>query len=323
MSPELAAAQRDYAEATTPPQGVVGEEGWFSRALRKYDEAKEGARQWARDMGEAVGITLWDPPAAQSARERESKAFAGRPEAESARRYAKGYDIGHGVQNVSGEAGAETGERTADTAIAAAEAETGGRIAGAAIGGVKGLSRGVRGIAAEAKTADQAIEAAQAEARVSRATARAEASETRLLPAGRETTATRDEVARFRGTGRERGLAFDEHLAEAHGGTPQSRINTPLGARVHDVGSVPTGTATEMAIEGKNYLRFRTVGGQAVRGEVLLTPEIKQQLSKDVLWIREGRKAGVHRIVQWEFAGAAPSPELAKALQRWGLPYVH
>ena len=78
-----------------------------------------------------------------------------------------------------------------------------------------------------------------------------------------------------------------------------------------------------MAVEGKNYLRFRTVGGQAVRGQVLLTSEIKQQLYKDVLWIREGRKAGVHRIVQWEFAGAAPSPELAKALQRWGLPYVH
>ena len=79
MSPELAAALQDYAEATEPPQGVIGEEGWFSRALRKYAEVKEGARQWARDMGEAVGIKLWDPSAAQSVRERESKAFSGRP----------------------------------------------------------------------------------------------------------------------------------------------------------------------------------------------------------------------------------------------------
>jgi hypothetical protein len=323
MSPELAAAQRDYAEATAPPQGVVHEEGWFSRALRKYDAAKQRAKQWARDMGEAVGIKLFDPPAAQSVRDIESKAFSGRPEAEAARAYARGYDIGHGVQQISGDVGSEAGERTADAAIATAEAEAGGRLAGAAVGGVRGLTRGVRGAATEVKTTEQAIEAAQADARLSRATARAEVSEPKLLGAGRETTATREEVARFRGTGRERGGAFDTHLAEGHGGTPQARVETQLGPRVHDVGGVPTGTATQMAVEGKNYLRFRTVQGQALRGEVPLSDAIRRQIYKDVLWVREGRKAGVHRVVQWEFAGAPPSADLANALQRWGLPYVH
>ena len=144
----------------------------------------------------------------------------------------------------------------------------------------------------------------------------------RLLGEARPTTLTREQVARFRGTGQERGAAFDQYLREVHGGA-SSAVETQLGRRVHDVSKVPTGTATEMAIEGKNYLRFRTVEGQAVRGQVPLTGEIRSQVYKDVLWTRAGRKMGVDRLVQWEFAGAGPSAELAKALQQWGLPYVH
>jgi hypothetical protein len=77
-----------------------------------------------------------------------------------------------------------------------------------------------------------------------------------------------------------------------------------------------------MAVEGKNYLRYRQVAGETVKGSVQLSAEIRTQINKDVLWIREGRKLGVHRTMQWEFAGAGPSSELAQILQRWGIAYV-
>jgi len=77
-----------------------------------------------------------------------------------------------------------------------------------------------------------------------------------------------------------------------------------------------------MALEGKNYLEFRTVQNRIVTGEVPLTAEIRNQVYKDVLWIRAGRQQGIHRIVQWEFGGAPPSAELPKFLTHWELPIV-
>ena len=144
----------------------------------------------------------------------------------------------------------------------------------------------------------------------------------RMLAPGGKTSMTREQVARFRGAGRERGRVFNQHLAEAHRGRPESSRMTPLGKRVHDVGDIPTGTRTEMAVEGKNYLRFRRVGGRTIRGEVPLTEQLRLQIHKDVLWMREGRQVGVERLIQWEFAGAPPSGELALLLQHWGIPYV-
>jgi len=145
----------------------------------------------------------------------------------------------------------------------------------------------------------------------------------RLLDAGGETSLTREQVARFRGTGRERGNLFNQYLAEANKGTREVYAETQLGARFHDVGDIPTGTATKLRVEGKNYLKFKFVNGQAVAGEVPLTAEIHTQIYKDVLWIREGRKIGENRVVQWDFGGAPPSRRLAEMLDFWGLPYVH
>jgi hypothetical protein len=77
-----------------------------------------------------------------------------------------------------------------------------------------------------------------------------------------------------------------------------------------------------MAFEGKNYLKWRSIAGAKVRGEVRLTSEIRRQIYKDVLWTREGRVQGVHRVVQWDFPGAPPSQALKNFLERWGFPYV-
>jgi hypothetical protein len=177
-----------------PPQGVVAEEGWFSQAVRKYGEYRDAAKSWARDMGEAVGIKLFDPPAAQSARQEAAKALAGRPEYENARRYAKGYDIGHGAQDVSGAVGAVSGEGAAEVAISAGEAEVGGRVAGGTIGAVKGVAGAGRAAATEARAAEEAIEAAQAEAKAGRAAGRAETAETRLLSPGPSSGSTATQI---------------------------------------------------------------------------------------------------------------------------------
>jgi hypothetical protein len=148
-------------------------------------------------------------------------------------------------------------------------------------------------------------------------------SEAKALPRGAETTLTKEQVARFSGSGRERGIAFNKYLTQSHGGNSEVYVNTQLGKRVHDVGEIPINSITEMAIEGKNYLRFRKINGELIQGEVPLNNSIQTQIYKDVLWIWEGRKLGIHRIVQWEFAGAGPSSALSNALQYWGLPYVY
>jgi len=144
----------------------------------------------------------------------------------------------------------------------------------------------------------------------------------RLLPAGRPTTLTREQVARWRGTNQARGQVHGQHLAEFSGGRTEVGVDTALGRRIHDARAAQE-TLTELAFEGKNYLRWRTVGGTRVQGSVPPSAQIRTQIHKDVLWIREGRKLGIHRVSQWDFPGAPPSPELASLLERWGLPYVH
>jgi RHS repeat-associated protein len=144
--------------------------------------------------------------------------------------------------------------------------------------------------------------------------------ELKLLAAGGETSLSLEQVRRVRGGSKARGTAFEEHLAQLHGGRREVVESTPLGDRRQDLRS-DTST-TQLAIEGKNYLRFRTVGGQVIEAQVQLTPELRKQIRKDFLWVREGRKMGQHRVAQWSFAGAGPSPDLSALLRHYGLPYV-
>ncbi len=142
------------------------------------------------------------------------------------------------------------------------------------------------------------------------------------LPAPPPTTLSLSQVARLKGTGRVRGEAFNLHLHQLFGGQREVFASTKLGARFHDVRSI-MGTRTVLAVEGKNYLAFRTVQGQAIRGEVPLSGEIQTQILKDFLWMRAGRDVGQHRIVQWQFGGAPPASDLRESLLRRGFNIVY
>ena len=121
-------------------------------------------------------------------------------------------------------------------------------------------------------------------------------------------------------------LETNQHLAESYGGQPEgpgTGVQTRLGLRKHDVNYIPIGKNGSMAVEGKNYLPFRFIRGRGnVRNFVPLSAEIRQQVYKDVLWMREGRKLGEVRLAQWEFGGAPPSEALGNFLTDWGIPYV-
>jgi RHS repeat-associated protein len=140
------------------------------------------------------------------------------------------------------------------------------------------------------------------------------------LPAGGQTTQTLEKVRRVRGGPKARGSAYEQHLAEANAGTREVSVDTQLGKRRHDVRA--DNASTKLAHEGKNYLEYRTVGGKVVRGEVPLSAELRTQARKDFLWVREGKKLGEHRVVQWNFAGAPPSAALAGLLRHFRIPYV-
>jgi RHS repeat-associated protein len=143
-----------------------------------------------------------------------------------------------------------------------------------------------------------------------------------MLPGGGATTQSLAAVARMRGTGQQRGAAFNQYLQELYGGTREVHETTRLGSRFHDL-QTPRTTLTDLRLEGKNYLRFRTVGGQTVAGRVPLSADIRSQVYKDVIWMRAGRASGVDRLVQWNFAAAPPSSDLAAFLEHWGLPYAY
>jgi len=158
------------SQADTPPQGTVHEEGWLARAWGWWGQKKEVAKRWMRDRTGALGRKLFDPPSA-SAREQEiQKAFQGTATAEAAARdYNQKRKIGEGVQQVSGDVAGATGELATEGAFQYAEAQVGGRLAGAL---ARGAGRGRQLLRNVAKDADDAIEA---EVRANRRAAAAEA----------------------------------------------------------------------------------------------------------------------------------------------------
>ena len=143
----------------------------------------------------------------------------------------------------------------------------------------------------------------------------------RQLTAGGPTTLTKEQVARARGDSNARGFVGERHTAELQGGsTGKQRTETPLGPRFHDVTGIRLSNGTDLRIESKNYLRFRGAGSGP--RTVPATAEILTQVRKDAAWVREGAQIGESRLAMWDFHGAPPSPELARALQEHGIPYT-
>lgn len=151
----------------------------------------------------------------------------------------------------------------------------------------------------------------------------------RLLPAPLgKPKKTITQVANKKGTGLERGQALEEHLQQTFGGDREVVEETQLGTRRHD-NRLPQTTQTDVRLEAKNYLRFVRVkldDGTAVTEQrsVPLSKHIRSQIDKDTLWVRAGRKKKPpeDRTVQWVFANAPPSSELAAMLQARKFPYV-
>ena len=151
----------------------------------------------------------------------------------------------------------------------------------------------------------------------------------RLLPAPQgKPKKTITQVANARGTGLERGQALEEHLQQSFGGDREVVEQTQLGVRRHD-NRLPQTTQTDVRLEAKNYLRFIRVkldDGTSVTEQrsVPLSKHIQAQIDKDTLWVRAGRKKKPpeDRTVQWVFANAPPSSELAAMLQARKFPYV-
>jgi RHS repeat-associated protein len=137
-------------------------------------------------------------------------------------------------------------------------------------------------------------------------------SPTLALPGGSQTTFTKEQVARYRGTNIQRSQVQENYLAEAYGGNTGVRQSTPIGTRVQDVGDIRLQDGSLMTIEGKNYLRrlWNKTTNSAIVNQVPSTQFIRNQAFKDVLWRREGARIGENRIIQWDFSAAPPSPEL-------------
>lgn len=143
-----------------------------------------------------------------------------------------------------------------------------------------------------------------------------------LLAAGNPTSKTVEEVAKVKGTGNDRGTAHNQRMEEAYGAGGKA-VKTQSGTRVHDAISTKP-SLTDLRHEGKNYLRYIGIKGQkgGMPRQVPLSAEIRAQAIKDFQWIRAGKRAGIDRHVQWEFANAPPSPELERFLSRLRLSWV-
>jgi RHS repeat-associated protein len=154
------------------PEGTVQEEGLLASAWRWYSNKKEAAKRWVRDHTGALGRKLFSP-SSNTAREQEiQQAFQGTATAESAATdYNRKRKIGEGVQQVSGDVGAATGDLATEAAFQYAE----GRVAGGIVGAIaRGAGRGRQALRNAAKDADEAIEAeVQANRRAAAAEARA------------------------------------------------------------------------------------------------------------------------------------------------------
>ena len=131
-------------------------------------------------------------------------------------------------------------------------------------------------------------------------------------------------VQNTKGTNQERGKEGKEYVRELHNGGPEKAETTRLGKRQHDVSEVAQRTRTIFRHEVKNYRIWLTINGEKTRMEVPLTKEIKQQLTKDFFWRREGLRSGIDRVVQWDFVGAPPNKELRDFLIQTRTPFfVH
>ena len=137
------------------------------------------------------------------------------------------------------------------------------------------------------------------------------------LPAGGETSRTLRQVANKGGSNNVRADASEEYSAQIHRGTRNVQtIKTKKGARRHDA------ETPDINIESKNYKTHLTINGNTVVRSVPLSQRLLEQIHKDVLIMREWRKQGVERLIQWEFHGAPPSKELAQQLTIFGIPFV-
>jgi hypothetical protein len=143
------------------------------------------------------------------------------------------------------------------------------------------------------------------------------------LPPGGTTTLSKEKVQNFRGTNKQRGDIAKQHQAELSRGTGQEKASqTALGPRLHDVRDEPSSTNVVFRREVKNYREWLTLpSGEKVKNQVTPSKQILDQIHKDKLWLREGKKLGENRVIQWDFIGAGPSKELKDVLQRSGIPY--
>jgi hypothetical protein len=146
----------------------------------------------------------------------------------------------------------------------------------------------------------------------------------KALPAGGKTTKSLKQVQNTKGTNQERGAAGNEYIRELNQGSGEKTELTRKGVRRHDDHLASPRTQTDLRNENKNYLKWVTRNGQPVLNEVQLTKELREQIDKDFLWRREGRRQGIDRRVQYDFIGAPPSAELRDyILLREGTVHVH
>ncbi len=73
----------------------------------------------------------------------------------------------------------------------------------------------------------------------------------------------------------------------------------------------------------KNYRIWVRRKGSNVseQQKVRLTKELLEQIQKDQAWVKEGQQKGIHRLVQWDFVGAAPDEALSGALKAAEMPF--
>jgi RHS repeat-associated protein len=133
--------------------------------------------------------------------------------------------------------------------------------------------------------------------------------EPKLLPPGGTPTKSLNEVRETKGTNPDRGAAGKEYVRELNSGSGEKAENTRMGKRQHDVSYDAARTKTEMRHEVKNYRMWVTENGAPRLNTVPLTRDLREQIDKDFVWVREGRRLGEHRIVQYDFVGAPPSPD--------------
>jgi len=142
-----------------------------------------------------------------------------------------------------------------------------------------------------------------------------------LLP-GAQTTLSLRQVLNLRGPSR--WSAGEQYIQELYGGVPQEYHPVPLnpsgpfpvttpGGRFTDVAA--PGGATNLKIEVKTYQSWRTVSGRAQQQTVPLTPQIEEQIAKDMAL----KRADPTFDPRWIFLDAPPAPDLRARLLQAGI----